>query len=173
MNPAREVRLRPVIDADLPVLFEHQRDPAAARMAATTALSRGEHAEMWQSLHADPGALGRTIVVDDVVAGALTSWERWDQRQVGYCLGREYWGRGIATTALALFLGQMTIRPVHAYVAAHNLASRRVLDKCGFRPGGTGTGGTAGDSEGALLGYVLGITLAERIGPVPRPPAAR
>lgn len=166
MNRGREVRLRPVIDADLPVLFEHQRDPEAARMAASTPLSRRDHAQMWKTLHAEPGALARTIIVDDTVAGALTSWERWDERQVGYCLGREHWGRGIATTALALFLAEMTVRPVHAYVAAHNLASRRVLDKCGFRPDGV-------DGDGALLGYVLDVSRQVRGRPVPRPPAPR
>ncbi len=51
---------------------------------------------------------------------------------MGYWLGREYWGKGIATRALSLFLDQVTARPLYAYVAKHNLASIRVLQKCGF-----------------------------------------
>ncbi|GAA2048017.1 GNAT family N-acetyltransferase [Catenulispora yoronensis] len=145
-----DVRLRAVGDADLPVFFEHQRDPVAARMAAATPATRLEHAELWRALQADPTAEARTIVVDDAVVGAITCWERWDQRQLGYWLGRDHWGRGIATTALALFLCEMTTRPVHAYVAPHNAGSRRVLEKCGFRVDDV-------EGDGSLVGYVLDL----------------
>ena len=47
-------------------------------------------------------------------------------------MGREYWGKGIATRALTAFLEQVTTRPLYAHVAQHNLASIRVLEKCGF-----------------------------------------
>ena len=40
---------------------------------------------------------------------------------------------GVATRALALMLEEVTARPVHAHVVAHNLGSIRVLEKCGFR----------------------------------------
>jgi len=143
-----DIALRPVTDTDVPLFFEHQRDPRAAGMAATTPAGRREFAELWTRIRTDPTILARTIVADGAVAGALTSWDQWQQRQLGYWLGREHWGRGIATTALALFLCEMTIRPVHAYVAAHNIASQRVLHKCGFHPDGL-------DGEGTLLGYVL------------------
>jgi RimJ/RimL family protein N-acetyltransferase len=33
-----------------------------------------------------------------------------------------------------MFLDEVTLRPLHAYVAAHNRGSIRVLEKCGFRP---------------------------------------
>ena len=52
---------------------------------------------------------------------------------LGYWVGREWWGRGIATQALALFVDEVSIRPLYAHVAAHNVGSIRVLDKCGFR----------------------------------------
>ena len=53
-------------------------------------------------------------------------------RQVGYWLGRRYWGRGVATKALSAFLDLVTTRPLFAHVARHNAASLRVLEKCGF-----------------------------------------
>jgi RimJ/RimL family protein N-acetyltransferase len=56
---------------------------------------------------------------------------------VGYWLGRSYWGRGIATRALALFLPLVPARPLYAHVASHNTGSMRVLVKCGFRPATT------------------------------------
>ena len=144
------IRLRPVGVADVPLFFEFQRDPLAARMAAATPLSRGDHDALWRDVLADPEILARAIVVDGEVAGSLTSWSQWEQRQVGYWLGRDHWGRGVATTALALFLCELTVRPVHAYVAGSNVASQRVLEKCGFRPDGL-------EGDGSLLGYVLDV----------------
>ena len=44
----------------------------------------------------------------------------------------------MATRALAAFLSYDTARPLHARVAKHNLASRRVLEKCGFTVIGEG-----------------------------------
>ncbi|MGI0149175.1 MAG: GNAT family N-acetyltransferase, partial [Thermoplasmata archaeon] len=45
---------------------------------------------------------------------------------------REYWGRGFATRALSLFLREVTMRPLYASAAKDNVASLRVLQKCGF-----------------------------------------
>jgi RimJ/RimL family protein N-acetyltransferase len=54
-------------------------------------------------------------------------------REVGYWLGREFWGKGIATRALVEFLKVVAERPLYARVAKHNIASFRVLEKCGFK----------------------------------------
>ena len=55
-----------------------------------------------------------------------------DRRLIGYWVGREHWGRGIATAALDAFLGLIDDRPLYAIVAVHNKGSIRVLEKCGF-----------------------------------------
>lgn len=56
--------------------------------------------------------------------------------EVGYFLGEEYWGKGIATRALALICDygfeNLDIVRIHTGVYEHNLASQRVLEKCGF-----------------------------------------
>ena len=79
----------------------------------------------------------RTIVWNDRVAGYIGSWPDGERRLVAYWIGRAYWGRGIATAALAEFLDHDLARPLHAFVAAHNAGSMRVLEKCGFvRTGG-------------------------------------
>ena len=126
------VRLRDVTEADLPLFFEHQRDPAATQMAAFPARERAPFMAHWTRILADPTLAKQTILVDGQVAGNIGSWEQDGQRDVGYWLGREYWGRGVATRALALFLRQVSARPLYAYVAKHNIGSRRVLEKCGF-----------------------------------------
>jgi RimJ/RimL family protein N-acetyltransferase len=51
---------------------------------------------------------------------------------MGYWIGREFWGRGVATTAVRLYLTEVTERPIHAFVALHNVGSQRVLEKNGF-----------------------------------------
>ena len=81
---------------------------------------------------ADPANILKTIIYDGQVAGNVVSWEHEGELEVGYWLGREYWGRGITTTALKQFLELVSIRPLYAFVVKHNIASRRVLEKCGF-----------------------------------------
>src|SRR5438445_677873 len=72
------------------------------------------------------------VRVDREVAGNVLSWEQEGEREVGYWIDREHWGRGVATRALTVFLGQVPVRPLHAHVAKHNVGSIRVLQKCGF-----------------------------------------
>src|SRR5688572_690909 len=54
------------------------------------------------------------------------------EREVGDWIGREYWGRGVGTRALSQFLDDVRTRLLYARVATHNVASLRVLEKCGF-----------------------------------------
>jgi RimJ/RimL family protein N-acetyltransferase len=128
--------LREVRDEDLAVLFEHWADPVAAHMAAFTPpdhMDREAFERRWSRIRADETAIARVIVVDGEVAGSISSWGDPDEREVTYWIGRSYWGKGIATGALNVFLTVEPSRPLHARVAYDNVASRRVLEKCGFR----------------------------------------
>jgi RimJ/RimL family protein N-acetyltransferase len=129
---AGKVQLRDVVEADLPIFFEHQLDPEATRMAAFPSRDRQAFLAHWHRILGEESGTLKTIVFDGQVAGNIVSWEQAGQREVGYWIGREYWGRGIASRALATFLDQVKARPLYAHVAKHNLASRRVLEKCGF-----------------------------------------
>jgi RimJ/RimL family protein N-acetyltransferase len=60
--------------------------------------------------------------------------------EVSYWIGREFWGMGVASKALSLFLSFVDTRPLSARVAKDNLASLRVLEKCGFVRSGEGSG---------------------------------
>jgi RimJ/RimL family protein N-acetyltransferase len=127
--------LREVRDEDLAVLFEQWADPVAASMAAFTApdhMHRGAFERRWSRLRADETVIARVIVVDGEVAGTIGSWGEPDEREVTYWIGRSYWGKGIATRALNAFLAVDASRPLHARVVSDNVASRRVLEKCGF-----------------------------------------
>jgi RimJ/RimL family protein N-acetyltransferase len=125
--------LRDITDEDLPLFFEHQRDPEGARMAGFPSRERDAFMHHWRTNVLRPGNVNRAIVVDSEVVGHIGSWEQGGQRLVAYWIGREHWGRGIATRALAAFLPLVPTRPLEAWVAAHNAASLRVLEKCGFR----------------------------------------
>jgi RimJ/RimL family protein N-acetyltransferase len=131
-----ELFLRPVEPGDLDTLFEHQRDPESNRMAAVPARERPAFDAHWARILADESTTIRTIVVNGEIAGNVLSWRTPDERLVGYWIGREYWGRGIATRALAAFLSEVRERPLHAHVATSNLGSIRVLEKCGFKVSG-------------------------------------
>lgn len=126
------VRLRKVRESDLQVFYEHQRDPEAVQMAAFPSRDREAFMAHWAKITRDDTVIAKTIVADGVVAGNIVSFMRGDTREIGYWLGREFWGEGIATKALRLFLRGHTARPLYAGVATHNGASIRVLEKCGF-----------------------------------------
>ena len=127
------IRLRDVVEDDLPTFYAHQLDPDATRMAAFPSRERDAFMAHWARVLANADNIKQTIVVDGQVAGNIGCFEQDGERQVGYWLGREYWGQGVATEALMQFLAYVKIRPLYAHVVQHNIASRRVLEKCGFR----------------------------------------
>ena len=128
-----EVRLRDVEPSDLPIFFEHQLDADATRMAAFRSRDRAAFDAHWATnILGNPAAITRTILLDGQVAGNIGSWPQDGVRLVGYWIGREHWGKGVATRALAAFLHVVTERPLRAHVASHNVGSIRVLEKCGF-----------------------------------------
>lgn len=128
--------LREVRDEDLAVLFDQWADPVAMHMAAFTPpdhMDRNAFERRWARIRADETSIARVIVVEGDVAGTISSWGGPDEREITYWLGRSYWGKGIATCALDAFLAVERLRPLNARVASDNVASRRVLEKCGFR----------------------------------------
>nr|WP_208115753.1 GNAT family N-acetyltransferase [Labedaea rhizosphaerae] len=136
----KTMELRAVRDADLPVIFDLERDPEGVRMAAFTAADPSDRArfdEHWQRIRADAEIVARVVVDDDgVVLGHVAVFGPPAEREVTYWIGRSYWGRGVATAALRLLLAEVAERPLHARAAADNAGSARVLAKCGFEPVG-------------------------------------
>ena len=130
------VRLLPVVADDLPTLFEFQCDPASNRMAAVHPRSRDEFDAHWSRILGDSDVIAQSIrfddEVNDEVVGCINCFQTDGQHFVGYWIGRAYWNRGIATSALEQLLVKAQNRPLYAHVAVSNLASIRVLQKCGF-----------------------------------------
>jgi RimJ/RimL family protein N-acetyltransferase len=130
------VSLRDVAEADLAEFFEHQRDPVANEMAAFPPREREAFLAHWRKILADENVIKRTILLGSEVAGNVVCWEHEQKWFVGYWLGRDFWGRGVATRALSAFAESISTRPLHAHVATSNVASIRVLEKCGFQVSG-------------------------------------
>ena len=129
-----DMQLRDIEPADLPIFYEHQLDADATRMAAFPSRDRAAFDAHWATnILGNPAAVKQTILVDGQVAGNIGSWPQDGVRLVGYWIGKEYWGKGVATQALMALLHLVTERPLYAHVARHNAGSIRVLEKCGFR----------------------------------------
>ena len=137
------ITLRDVIETDLPVFFEHESDLDAVYMAAFTAKDPSDRDAFnahWKRIMSDPTVIIKTILVDGRVAGSVLSYEDEGKPEVSYWIGREFWGKCIATAALKEFLGLVTTRPLYARAVKDNIASLRVLEKCGFTITGEGKG---------------------------------
>ncbi|HUG90053.1 MAG TPA: GNAT family N-acetyltransferase [Planctomycetaceae bacterium] len=129
MSLAGSVRLRDVTEGDLPIFFEHQREPDANWMASFPARERDAFMAHWGRIMVDPAVVVQTILVDEHVAGNVVSWVADGRRLVGYWIGKDWWGRGIASAGLGAFLERVTARPLYARVAKDNIGSIRVLEK--------------------------------------------
>ena len=126
--------LREITVADLSVLYEHQADPVAARMAAFTSRELPAFMEHWKTkILANKTGCSRVIVSDGRVVGHIVTWTQGEQRLIGYWIGRDAWGGGLASAAVAEFVAKVDLlRPIDALVATSNPGSIRVLQKCGF-----------------------------------------
>lgn len=132
-----EIKLRTVLETDLDRFFEHQQDPEAVYMAAFTAKDTADRAAFdahWQRIMADENVTNRTILFNGQVVGHVASFFMFGDLEVTYWIDRAYWGKGIATRALADFLATVEQRrPIFGRAATDNLGSIRVLEKCGFK----------------------------------------
>jgi len=79
----------------------------------------------------------------DVIGGIGLGNLDWEDKkaELGYWLGRHYWGRGFTTEAVGLFtnyaFNNLKLHRIYACTFDKNIASQRVLEKCGFKLEGT------------------------------------
>ncbi|HLP06886.1 MAG TPA: GNAT family N-acetyltransferase [Opitutaceae bacterium] len=140
---SENVTLREVVPSDLEVFYVQQLDPDANWMAAFVGPDPTDRAAFdthWAKILGAPRITQRTILAEGEVAGHIACFPAEGRMEVTYWLGRGFWGRGIATLALANLLRLVTVRPLFGRAAADNIGSLRVLQKCGFRVVGTDKG---------------------------------
>ena len=69
------IALRPVIPADLPILFQQQLDPQAVAMSAYPAKDRGEFMRHWEGIMKNKNATARAILYKEKIAGHIICWK--------------------------------------------------------------------------------------------------
>ena len=124
--------LRDVAESDLDAVFEQQADAASSAMAGVPSRNRAEFDAHWRRILADDSCVTMVIDVDGEVVGHVLSWPSEGRRYIGYWVARAFWGRGIASAALAELVVLLPERPLHALVSTTNGGSIRVLEKNGF-----------------------------------------
>jgi RimJ/RimL family protein N-acetyltransferase len=124
--------LREVHDSDIAIFFEQQLDPVSNWQVAFThedPTDEEAHNIHFAKVLTDKSILMRTIVVDGKVAGYLTKYGLDGEPQIGFVLGRDFWGKGRATDSLREFLELVTVRPIYGRTAFDNFATMKVLQK--------------------------------------------
>jgi RimJ/RimL family protein N-acetyltransferase len=164
----RLCRLRPYRTSDAAALCAVADDYLVARWMTRAFPHPYTQADAEQWLAIATKAVGRyfAIEVAGVVAGGVGiepfTGERQGGAAFGYWLGRAYWGRGVGTDAArtlsdhALASG---MRRLEAAVFEDNVASARVLEKCGFEREGR-LRGLYVDREGQVCDGLLFARLA-------------
>src|SRR5881628_3478475 len=137
ISQTTEILLRDVTETDLPIFFEHQRDPTANFMAAFTArdpADRDAFAAHWKRILGDDTVVVKTVLFEGDVVGSVATFvdKEFGKPEITYWIGKEYWGMGLATQALSKLLRDIRVRPIYGRAAKDNVASIRVMEKCGF-----------------------------------------
>ena len=137
------IALREYIDSDLDRLVSLANNQNVSRYLAHTfpyPYTKVD-GEWWiRTGSKQNGAIARVIEYEGLFVGSVginpqTGW-RDHLGEIGYWVAEDHWGKGIATAALR----QMTefgfttrqFRKLYAPVLSPNIASMRVLEKCGY-----------------------------------------
>ena len=87
------------------------------------------------------GSINKVILLDGLFVGAvgINPQQGWRSHcaEIGYWIGEDYWGRGIATRALEMMTAEafdhFHFKKLYAPVLAPNTRSIRVLEKAGYQ----------------------------------------
>jgi ribosomal-protein-alanine N-acetyltransferase len=143
------VRLREFVEEDYETTHVYGSDPEVVRYQAWGPNTPGETREFISRAMAAAAETPRTTfelaIVEagqggsDHVGGCGLMGRRvvYREYEVGYCLARFAWGRGLASEALGLMVRlaftEVGANRIYACIDPRNQASRRVVEKTGFR----------------------------------------
>jgi RimJ/RimL family protein N-acetyltransferase len=131
--------LRPMVPADVDLLTELDGDPVVMRyITGGRPTSRDDVEQIVRR------SLGHRWIAAERASAELVGWFGLaptdgveDERELGYRLRRQAWGRGYATEGsramLAMGFTTMDARRIWAQTMTVNTRSRRVLERCGLR----------------------------------------
>ncbi len=136
-----DFRLKPVREDGVAALYAMHSDEASAWQAGVGLSGRSLpefRARMLKKAPDTKNMVISAIWLDGEMVGDVSSFLRGNKREVGYWVTRAHWGKGVASKALPLFLPfVMDIypkSPLYARVVDGNIASIKLLQKCGFKP---------------------------------------
>ncbi len=138
-----QIKLRQTEKSDLEFLFQFQLNEEAIYLAAFTPKDPADKEAYFEKFTKhlnDPTINNQTILVDENIVGSVAKFEIKGDAEITYWIDRNFWGKGIATTALKKFLTIENTRPILGRTAFDNLGSQKVLEKCGFVKIGTDKG---------------------------------
>lgn len=135
------IKLRDFTENDLEALLKQANNPNVARYLTERFPSpyTKADAKQWISTGCKDG-ITKVIEYQNNFAGSVGATplkgEHRFSASVGYWLGEEYWGKGIASKALNIFTDEMFLSTeivrLHAKVYSPNTASMKVLEKSGY-----------------------------------------
>jgi len=145
----KSLLLRKIEPGDGPTLFAYWSDKEVTRYMNISSFDRLEQVQEMISLLnnlADQEQAFRWAIIckrNNQVLGTC-GFNNWDQEnhraEIGYDLGRQYWGKGVMTEALTGLLTYgfqtMGLNRIQALVEPANQASRSLLIKTGFQEEG-------------------------------------
>lgn len=130
-----DITLRPTEISDLDILFQFQLDKESGYLAAfmpKDPADKSAYINKHIKLLLDPFVNNQTIILNNTVVGSIEKFVMEGRNEITYWIDKNYWGKGIATTALEAFLKIELTRPIFGRVAFDNIGSQKVLEKCGF-----------------------------------------
>ena len=143
LRVASDILVRDMRLADAPAIARHADDPGvAAHMRDRFPQPYVEADAVWfiNDVSRGPTEYAFTIEIDGEAAGVIGLMPGQDvyrySAEIGYWIGRAFWGRGIMTKVVAAFVPWVRTEylfvRIFAGVFSSNPASARVLEKCGF-----------------------------------------
>ena len=135
-----KIELKDTNTDDLEALFNFQSDRDANYLAAFTTkdpTNWDDYIKKWTRLLSDETINNKTIFFNNQIAGSIAKFEVDGESEITYWIGKDFWGKGIATAALKQFLEVEKTRPIFGRAAFDNFGSKKVLEKCGFENIGT------------------------------------
>ena len=140
------VYLRELSEEDIPAWFERASDHESADLAGDSIPESAEMGFSWLQRHREQFrrqiGIRWAIVPQDLAASVgtigLTITSTEDRiAEIGFVIGRAYWGKGLGTAAAQLVthyaFHTLGLAEIQAEVLQRNLASRHVLEKLGFQ----------------------------------------
>lgn len=142
--------LRPFRSGDAPLMFKNwagdREVPRYLTWNVHRSVSDTENVvNMWVAQYNDISTYNWVIVLKELgePIGSISVariYENIDGAEIGYCIGKPWWGRGIMTEAFSAiipYLFEVGFNRIDAAHAVKNPASGRVMQKCGLTYEGT------------------------------------